>query len=249
MPKAILIRKPNNTKDEHTGNRDESKIVDLLDFSSCSPVDGDGVGSSRDKPLQGQQTLEEKRKGACGVQKDVRGDTENPEENRNKHTGERGGAEKDVHVCAEQDSPADGKEHGRTGTAETPERGKRKVRERKKVVDGTRSAIEKGKRNLESKGRGAEKEGKEQEGVREEGKRPQDFERKEFPESDRIAPYRQVVHGPYPTDEMFCVDIVLNDGYLYRVSECSVKDGKYIQGLDSRFLISRFHPHIKKTTP
>lgn len=246
MPKATLIRKPSINIYERIGNNNDSGSVDLLGVLGDRPVDGDDICPSGDKPLQGQQKIEEKREGTRRVQENDGGNTENPQENRTGNPGKRGGFKKDVYVRSDKDSASDGEKHRGAGTSETSECGKGKVRERKKTDNGTRSAAEKGKRDSKSAGRGAEKEGKEQKGADEERKRPQDFERKEFQDSSGVASQRPVIHGPYPTDELFCVDIVLDDGYLYRVSEGSVKDGKYIQGLDSRFLISRFHPYTKK---
>lgn len=49
---------------------------------------------------------------------------------------------------------------------------------------------------------------------------------------------KKITGKPRDTEDPFTVEIVI-DGLRYKVSRNSVRDGTYIQGLDSRFIVSR----------
>lgn len=49
---------------------------------------------------------------------------------------------------------------------------------------------------------------------------------------------KKIVGKPRDTEDPFTVEIVI-DGLRYKVSRNSVRDGTYIQGLDSRFVVSK----------
>lgn len=69
-------------------------------------------------------------------------------------------------------------------------------------------------------------------------KRMSSFKLKEFDVTDRIQNHN-IVLGPRETDRWDVVEIVIGD-YRYKVSPWSIRDGQYIQGLDSRFLVSKY---------
>lgn len=231
MPKATTIRKSRNFENGNIRS-DVSESVELFDSGVHCPVDGDHIDTSRGEQKDGQQKGEEEREGSLGLQEDIRLDSKHPEENRGRDKGQRVLPEEDGVPRAEQDCTDDGKERAREGTPKASGRGNRKVRKGKEADGGTRNGIEEGERHPEEK-RGAGKERKDQQGSRRE------FERREFEESCTVMVHKPVVHGPYQTDNPYVVDVVLDDGYMYRVSSCSIREGKYIQGLDSMFIVRR----------
>ena len=55
-----------------------------------------------------------------------------------------------------------------------------------------------------------------------------------------------IIGTPIPVPNTFnLVDVVIGDK-IYTVSESSIKDGNYIQGLDSNFLINYYRPYKPK---
>ena len=59
----------------------------------------------------------------------------------------------------------------------------------------------------------------------------------EFKSTDRIQNY--TIKGAPRIIDDFLSEIII-DGYRYTVSSWAIKDGQYIQGLDSKFLISKY---------
>ena len=70
--------------------------------------------------------------------------------------------------------------------------------------------------------------------------------RGEWEITDRILGATHIIGTPVPIPNTFnLVDIVIGDK-IYTVSESSIRDGNYIQGLDSNFLINYYRPYKPK---
>lgn len=59
----------------------------------------------------------------------------------------------------------------------------------------------------------------------------------EFDPSSKVIT-RGITGRPRQTEDPFVVEVII-DGLRYKVSKTSIRDGKYIQGLDSRFIVSK----------
>ena len=66
-----------------------------------------------------------------------------------------------------------------------------------------------------------------------------DFKLVEFDDSSILLPPKIIQYGPFDTESELDVYIVIDD-IRYRVSKCSIRNNVYVQGLDSRFLVTHY---------
>ena len=243
MPKAVAIRKSKHiNKNEPDRNNNVSESVDLFDVPFDVSVDDNSVNHSGNQQAQGQEKSETERKGTRGFQTNVRCNDKGSQADRGENRVQRDEPEENDKPCADEARSVDGEKQRRKGTTGTSGRGKGKVHAGKKTDDTVGNAVKAGERHPErnegiQKGRSGT--------VQDEKLNPDAFKRGEFKDSNTVMTHKPVIHGPYSTEDPFSVDIVLDDGLLYRVSACSVKDGTYIQGFDSMYITRKFHPYLK----
>lgn len=105
------------------------------------------------------------------------------------------------------------------------------------------------KENKRGSGKGTEKNSGDKPGVvRYEIEDPEEHKRREkgkWTETDSLmAPYR-LRYAPVENTRKFNISKVVVNDKVYEVSTSSIKDGYYVQGLDSNFLITYYRPYKK----
>lgn len=244
MPKANTIKKSKFISDEYIRNTSDSGSIDL--FAAYNPVhvDDNRNDSIRSEQKTRQESKKEERHRTQSLFEKSGNDNKGSEENRDISTNKRTRHKKDVQFGLLENSTSDGEGNSDNESSETTLGGGRKVRKRKKADDGV--GVKTGSGEQETKR--VSRRGKREEV---EGRKtvndinPKDFKLTEFEDSDNIIGQRPIQHGPFPTDNEMEVYIIL-DELRYRVSACSIRDGYYVQGLDSKFLVSKYHPYKKR---
>lgn len=122
------------------------------------------------------------------------------------------------------------KSYGESGNNRVAERSKEKGGRRKvKAVDAETISGNDGKRR---KGKSGEGDGE----VYALNEKILSYPLYEFPEGKCVSPPKQIDIGPVKKDDF--VSYIVIEGKRYEVSSWSVKHGVYIQGLDSKYIVS-----------
>ena len=223
---------------KNDGSSDSDSFALFSDDIVVPVVSGDDNSSHRDVTKE-QEVQETERSGSCAV--DEKSEHIEPSHKETHHSPKRGfravtNAEvncrpEDSAVCAgrhgNKESSSGNRENGNTEKGCLESAGGQDKR-----TGRPKSKVQKAKRRA---------------GVREDDKaagenieQDVDYDKyplAEFERSSKVVS-RKISGKPRNTDDPFVVEIVI-DGLRYRVSKCSIKGDTYIQGLDSRFIISK----------
>ena len=239
MPKASTIQKSKFISDEYIWNPNDSRSVDLFAACGSVPVDDNSNSFSWSEQKARQKSKKEKRHGAQSIHEKSRCDNESSEKDRNVSSDKRARRKKDVQSSIHEDNPIDGKGISDKGTSKENIRGRRKVLEGKKVNDCSGDEIGESKQTTQRvSGKRSKREGRTDVTLK-----PvvdyKDFKLVEFDDSSILLPPKTIQYGPFDTESELDVYIVIDD-IRYRVSKCSIRNNVYVQGLDSRFLVTHY---------
>ena len=234
MPKASIIKKSQFVKDGYTWNDNNSNSIDL--FVACGNSMVNSHNSDTDsKGEEGEKGKKKERNRAQDVQKESRNNISDSEKSGELTKVKRARHKEDVQPGVLEGGSTDGKGKSVKGSAEETDGIGRKARQGKKADSGTGNKTRKGKQKAEGV---SGREGRE--GLVKTEVNWKKFKLVEFEESNTVMSQKPIQYGPFDTGNELEVYIIL-DGLRYKVSKWSIRDGYYIQGLDSRFLISKLH--------
>lgn len=194
--------------------------------------DDNGIGQEKeDKEIQAEE-----RSGAQAADEEPE-HAEHPCEKAH-HTPKRGfRAIKNVEGDSRaKDSPVRERRHGDEEAVE----GNREIGKPEEGSDRSTRGKVKGTRRAKQKvqeGEGGAGSGKDDRKDREVDVEYDKYPISEFEPSSKVIT-KKITGKPRETEDKFTVEIVI-DGLRYKVSRNSVRDGNYIQGLDSMFIVSK----------
>ena len=240
MPKVTTFKKHKRINNECIRDESSTGSVDLFSVSSISYRDSDNICSDRIQNKIQEVQKEERFGTSCNVEKS-KFNIDNSEKNKRFNFGERDRIEKNTQSNIGETITTNGEECDNKRSSRTIVDRRIEIQRRKKVDNGSCDENKKSRKETERiPGRERFECGREK--VKNET--CEDFALVDFQDSYTISPPKVIQCGPFETKKTDEVFIVI-DGFRYIVSSNSVRSGKYIQGFDSKFIVSHLKSNKK----